>query len=86
MTLALIIIGIAIVTLWLFMIIDDGNNNGLLLIPTFILSSLFVIIPDSYKDMKQDFLEGRYIKQYTYIDSIKVDSTYVLKEDIFKHK
>jgi hypothetical protein len=90
MTLALIIIGLSMIVIWILMLIINEDNAGLLLIPICLLALLVAIVPTTYyhdiNKVKHDFLEGKYVKQYTYIDSIKVDSTYVLKEDIFKHK
>lgn len=31
--------------------------------------------------IKYDFMQNRYIKKYEYVDSVKVDSTWVLKEE-----
>lgn len=86
--LALLSIVIVIIVVLLFVI--DGNHIELLFIPLGILFVTMVVENIQFNieidNVKQNFLEGKYVKQYTYIDSIKVDSTYVLKEDIFKHK
>lgn len=81
---------IVIALLTVSIIVIDDVNAGFLLIPILVLCFLVGIvhwqIDEAIDDVKQDFLEGKYVKQYTYIDSIKVDSTYVLREDVFKHK
>lgn len=86
----LICICVTILSIVIILFLIDDDKVGLLFIPIFILVVTSLVediqFDKEIDNVKQDFLEGKYVIHYTYIDSIKVDSTYVLKEDIFKHK
>lgn len=89
MTTVLICICVTILSIVIILFLID-DDKVVLFIPIFILVVTSVVediqFDKEIDNVKQDFLEERYVKQYTYIDSIKVDSTYVLKEDVFKHE
>lgn len=86
--LVLLCITNVIIVVLLFVI--DGDHTALLFTPLGIVFITMVVEDIQFDieidNVKQDFLEGKYVIQYTYVDSIKVDSTYVLKENVFKHK
>lgn len=55
----------------------DSFTFAFLLILPFALVFTLVKVRE---DIKDDFMKDKYIKKYEYVDSIKVDSTWVLKE------
>lgn len=55
---------------------DSFTFAFLLLLPF----ALALTLVSRESDIKEDFMKDKYIKKYEYVDSVKVDSTWVLKE------